>query len=358
MRVAFLAQHLKSSGGAERVLSVFANEMSSRQGYEVSVVLMFPQESEYWLDSRVRKVYLYESESQYSDSSSFDRMRIIRNELKASRIDYAIPFLWFICLYTFAASIGTNVKVIQTVRNNPALVPSSVIMRAARLVAIRFSHGCFVQNKAQLEYFPKRLRAKMTVIPNPVSSEFLDLETDPSSYDVVVMVGRLVEQKNHSMMLKAVSKLLDQGRDIKVLIYGEGDLRQDIAAEIEKLGLSCNCRLMGGTRDVPSVFSKAGVYVLTSRYEGQPNSLLEAMASGLPCISTDCPTGPSDFLVDGQNGFLVDVDDVDVLASRLAGLLESPSMRTEIGLAAKETISEACSPRVLTDRLIDAFITK
>jgi len=357
MKIAFLAQHLRSSGGAERVLSVFANEMSSRQGYEVSVILMFPQESEYRLDSRVRRVCLYESERQYGASNPFDRIRKVRDEFKASGIDYAIPFLWFICLYTFAASIGTNVKVIQTVRNNPALVPSSRAMRVARLVAMRFSHGCFVQNNAQLEYFPKGLRAKMAVIPNPVSSVFLELETDPSRFDTVVMVGRLVEQKNHNMMLKAVSRLCEQGRKIKVLIYGDGDLRQVLAADIEKAGLSENCKLMGGTRDVPGVFSKAGLYVLTSRYEGQPNSLLEAMASGLPCISTDCPTGPSDFLVDGQNGFLVGIDDVDTLASRLARLLDSPSMRTEIGHAAKETISEACSPRVLTDRLIDAFIS-
>lgn len=356
MRVAFLAQHLRASGGAERVLSVFANEMSSRKDFEVSVVLMFPQESEYMLDSRVRKVCLYDSESQYGASSPFDRIRKVRYAIRELKIDYAIPFLWFICLYTFVALIGTKTKVILTVRNNPALVPGSGFMRAARLVAIRFSHGCFVQNKAQLEYFPKKLRAKIAVIPNPISNEFLELEVDPTSSDIVVMVGRLVEQKNHGMMLKAVSMLRDQGRNVRVFIYGDGDLRQVISDEIENAGLSDNCILMGGTRDVPGVFVKAGVYVLTSRYEGQPNSLLEAMASGLPCISTDCPTGPSDFIVDRENGFLISTDDACTLAERMGELLDSPSLRSKLGVNAKKTILKSCSPKILTDRLIDAFI--
>ena len=221
---------------------------------------------------------------------------------------------------------------------------------------MRFSHGCFVQNTAQLEYFPKSLRDKMVVIPNPISDEFLELEVDPTVSDTVVMVGRLVEQKNHIMMLKAVSLLRDQGRIVKVLIYGDGDLRQDISNEIKQAGLSDICKLMGSTEDVPSVFSKAGVYVLTSRYEGQPNSLLEAMASGLPCISTDCPTGPSDFISDGENGYLVSIDDVPTLAERVGELLASPSLRSRLGINAKKSILNACSPKMLTDRLIDAFI--
>ncbi len=356
MKVAFLAQHLKASGGAERVLSVFANELSSREGFEVSVVLMFPQGSEYRLDSRVRKVYLYNDDSQYAASSPFDRILKIRYALKELKTDYAIPFLWFICLYTFAATVGTNTKLIQTVRNNPALVPGSSVMRAVRLATMRFSHGCFVQNTAQLEYFPKSLRDKMVVIPNPISDEFLELEVDPTVSNTVVMVGRLVEQKNHIMMLKAVSLLRDQGRIVKVLIYGDGDLRQDISNEIKQAGLSDICKLMGSTEDVPSVFSKAGVYVLTSRYEGQPNSLLEAMASGLPCISTDCPTGPSDFISDGENGYLVSIDDVPTLAERVGELLASPSLRSRLGINAKKSILNACSPKMLTDRLIDAFI--
>ena len=81
------------------------------------------------------------------------------------------------------------------------------------------------------------------------------------------------------------------------------------------------------------------------------------MASGLPCISTDCPTGPSDFIVDGVNGYLVDIDDTDTLTQRISMLMNDPARRDAIGREAKKTIALLCSPSVLTERLIDAFIS-
>lgn len=355
-KVVFIAQHLMPSGGAERVLSVFANEMAKREGFEVSVVLMYPLPREYDLHRDVNKLTLFDSEEVYTGTSVRGRVAELRRTLRALNAEYAIPFLWFMGIYTALACIGLKTRVIQTVRNNPALVPNSSLMRLIRILALATSVGCFTQNLTQLQYFPKLLQRKMIVIPNPVSPTFFRLNCKPSSSKRIVMVGRLEDQKNQTMLFDAVAQLVKKGKCYEVLVYGAGKKKEFLENYISDLGLSDHCFLMGSTSDVAKVYSDAGLYVLTSRYEGQPNSLLEAMASGLPCISTNCPTGPSDFITDGVNGYLVDIDDVDTLARRIDMLMSNPAQRDAIGSEARETVASLCSSSALTSRLVDAFI--
>lgn len=357
MRVVFVAQQLMASGGAERVLSVFANEMANRGDFEVSVVLMYPLDNEYSLHQSINRMTLFESAETYTHCSIHKRASKLRSALKELDADYAIPFLWFIGLYTALASLGLKTRVIQTVRNNPALVPGSALMRLMRTFALAASVGCFTQNQAQKDYFPKLLQRKITIIPNPISQMFFECNCKPSSSNQIVMVGRLEDQKNQTMLFDAIAQLAEKGEVYEVLVYGGGKRKSYLESYIADLGLAGSCHLMGQTSDVAAVFSAAGLYVLTSRYEGQPNSLLEAMASGLPCISTDCPTGPSDFIVDGVNGYLVDIDDTNALAQRISMLMNDPARRDAIGFEAKKTIASLCSPSVLTGRLIDAFIS-
>lgn len=357
MRIAFVTQNLMASGGAERVLSVFANEMAKRDDVEVLVILMYPHPNEYPLLQNISRVILFKSEEVYRSCRTHKRVSRLRSTLKQYKVDYAIPFLWFMGLYTALASLGIKTRVIQTVRNNPALVPSSRIMRMMRVLALVMSAGCFTQNKMQRDYFPKLLQKKIVVIPNPVSHMFFKCDCKPSASSQIVMVGRLERQKNQTMLIDAIAQLSEKGEDYEVVLYGTGKRKAYLEGYIADLGLQGSCHLMGQTSDVAAAFSKAGLYVLTSYYEGQPNSLLEAMASGLPCISTDCPTGPSDFIVDGVNGYLVDIDDTDSLAQRIEMLMKDPDLRDEIGREAKKTVASSCSPSVLTERLIDAFIS-
>lgn len=357
MRVVFVAQHLMASGGAERVLSVFANEMADRGDFEVSVVLMYPLDHEYSLHQNINRMILFESAETYTSCPIRKRVSRLRSVLKELDANYVIPFLWFMGLYTTLASLGQKTRVIQTVRNNPALVPGSIPTRLMRTFALAASAGCLVQNQAQRDYFPKLLQRKMVVIPNPVSHMFFECNCKPSSSNQIVMVGRLEDQKNQTMLLDAIAQLAEKGEVYEVLVYGDGKRKSYLESYIADLGLEDSCRLMGQVSDLAAVFSNAGLYVLTSRYEGQPNSLIEAMASGLPCISTDCPTGPADFIVDGINGYLVDIDDTNALAQRISMLMNDPARRDVIGFEAKRTITSLCSPSVLTERLIDAFIS-
>ena len=136
------------------------------------------------------------------------------------------------------------------------------------------------------------------------------------------MAGRLEPQKNYSMALRAVQKVKKVYPDIQLDIFGKGKAADRIQEEINQLDLSENVVLHGWSDNTIREFQSRDLYMLTSNSEGMPNSLMEAMAVGLPCISTDCETGPSDLITDGIDGYLVPINDSDMLANRLLKLIE------------------------------------
>lgn len=346
--IAFIV-HTASGGGAERAACVLASEFASRRGYSVSLIAFFPVEGEYRLSQMVSRSFLFESMEAYRVASKAERLSRLRMCIKNTGVEYVIPFLWYVCLYAQVALVGTGARVIATVRNNPAIVPASAAKRAIRNVSLLLAWKGFTQTEEQRAYFNPIVRQKLRVVPNPVSSEFIDVEADPSISENVVMIGRLEPQKGHTTMVEACRLLAEKGIRPKVRIYGEGGSRAFIQEAIDRNGLTGTCTLEGRTDDVSSVLENAGIYVLASSYEGMPNSLMEAMAAGIPCISTDCPTGPSELIVSGNNGYLIEVGDAGALAGRIEQLLADPSLRRELGTAAKKSISERFSPSRIAD---------
>lgn len=343
--------HTASGGGAERVATILAGEFASRAGYSSSLISFYPVSHEYPLADGVTLQYLFEDEEAYRNASRLTRLCRLRKCVKALEPTYVIPFLWYVCVYSQISLVGTKTRIIATVRNNPAVVPSSALKRMLRNISILLAWKGFVQTDDQKQYFGSLIRRKLFVIPNPVSPVFLGLDIDPSRAENVIMIGRLERQKCHETMLDACRLLCDQGVDLKVRIFGEGGKRNTIQSLINANNLSDRCILEGRTDNVPSALSDAAVYVLTSSYEGMPNSLMEAMAAGVPCISTNCPTGPSELIENGVNGFLIEVGDSASLAKRIEQLLSNPSLRTKMGSSAKEAISDRFSPSKIADRI-------
>ena len=149
---------------------------------------------------------------------------------------------------------------------------------------------------------------------------------------IIVTTGRLNKHKNHSLLICAFKRIVAFFPDYRIIIYGEGPERLNDEILIRKLGLQEYVLLPGTTNNVPEKIYKASLYVLTSDFEGMPNSLMEAMALGLPCISTDCPCGgPRELIVSGKNGMLVPVGDEDALANAMKKLLNDERYAIELG---------------------------
>ena len=148
--------------------------------------------------------------------------------------------------------------------------------------------------------------------------------------NVITAMGRLDEQKGFDVLINAFKEVYNRHPEYKLKIFGNGLEKNKLQELINKLGLSENVILCGANQDAIFEVAKSKIYVLSSRYEGMPNALIEAMAAGTACISTDCKFGPSELINDGKNGLLIPVDDVRTLSEKILFLIKNDSARENI----------------------------
>jgi len=165
----------------------------------------------------------------------------------------------------------------------------------------------------------------------------------------VVAAGRLFPQKGFDLLIPAFAEVAREFPDWRLHIYGTGPKRDRLRRLIDELGVRDNVRLMGRTDRLDEKLADASLFVLSSRFEGLPMVMLEAMTHALPVVSFDCPTGPADVIVHGENGLLVPPGDVAGLAQAMITLIRDRELRVAMGKAALRTVAgygpEAVAPR-------------
>jgi glycosyltransferase involved in cell wall biosynthesis len=180
------------------------------------------------------------------------------------------------------------------------------------------------------------------VIPNaveapPNNSSFSarsETSSDPTQPHWIVAMGRLVRQKGFDLLIEAFSRIADRHPQWSVKILGEGPARASLKKLIVEKGLDGRVLLAGWEPDPVFVLKQSDLFVLSSRFEGFPNALLEAMACGLPSISFDCPSGPAEIIRDTIDGLLVPAEDVGTLASTIDRVLGDESLRQRLSAEA------------------------
>lgn len=323
------------TGGAERVISQLANRFHDEQ-YEVLLTLSFPAEKEYPLSEGVKKVYLEEERQEQSRlTRNVARIKKLQALCKEFKPDVLISFMAEPNFRAILATVGLPVKTIVSVRNDPNREYSGKIGRFVGKYILPMADGCVFQTEQAKAWFPKRLQKKSTIIMNAVAESFFEIKReDPKD---IVAIGRLSKQKNHDMLIRAFAKIADKHPQDNLQLYGKGDLEEQLRQLISELGLENRVFLNGATNQVPLVLKNAGIFVLPSDYEGMPNALLEAMAAGVPSISTDCPCGgPAMLIRHGENGILVPVGDENAMADALECMLSDTSFAEKLGRRAKE----------------------
>lgn len=307
-------------GGAERVICNLATNFSNH-GYECILVTSFIDSWEYSYGEKVRRVSLFEKPIEEGFLNRNLRLvKELRRLLKKEKPDVLISFMAEPNFRAIVASVGLDNKVVISVRNDPNREYSNTLTRVLAKTLFHRADGVVFQTEDAQRWFPKGIQKKSKIIFNQVDEVFYKTKYEGVRHDVVT-TGRLVPQKNHKLLIRAFATIADKV-DENLIIYGDGELREELENLIEELHMKDRIFLPGSVKNVAETIKSAKLFVLSSDYEGMPNSLMEAMALGLPCISTDCPCGgPRMLLGNCKDNCLTPIDDTEALSKKMLILM-------------------------------------
>jgi glycosyltransferase involved in cell wall biosynthesis len=348
MKIVFVVPNM-GFGGAERVISILANSFVNK-GYEIKILIINSDgESVYNLNPKV-EIEKIPSASIKNIYSMYKLIKSIRQIVSKYNPDVIISFMNDTCAITSLATIGMEYPIIYSERNDPLNTNQGIKDRMYRFIVERLAKGFVFQSDGAKALYPKRVQDNAVVILNPIDTRKLPSYYSGERKKEIVSVGRLQSQKNQEMLIKAYSNIAEEYPEYNLIIYGEGDLRELLQQKIECLGLKERVFLKGNIPNVLDEINKASMFAFSSDYEGLPNALIEAMALGLPCISTDCSPGGAAMLINNyENGILVPTGDEQKFAAGLRYLLSNHSRAINMGIKAQRIIERTKESNIVSD---------
>ena len=354
MRITLIISSL-TAGGAQRVLSHMANYWADA-GHQILLIVFDKNSSSFYpLSATVRLSSLNISGESLSWLEALlrniKRVKLLRQAIRNSKPDCVISFLYATNIIVLLATRLLSVPVIISERNNPKYSKGKRLTWFwLRKLFYPFAEHLVVQNQEIKKWFNK-YNNSIVVIPNPVYSigksprEPLEVLLPPGK--LLVAMGRLVKQKGFDILLNVFSKLHTVHKDWNLVVIGEGHLEGTLRRQTKELNLDKVVYFLGRISHPVSVLSRSDLFVLSSRYEGFPNVLLEAMSCGLPVVSFDCPTGPGEIIDHGINGLLVSPEDMDGLEAALSELMTNKQKRNELGKMALEVCDRFAMKKIM-----------
>lgn len=310
-----------SNGGAERAAISFAN-FAAKQGYEVDLLCSIKDDSIIDIDKNVNFIKLKD----VNRKNIFTR--ILSNYQRKRELDkyfnQAKPDVLFYMVYPFilnTVKFPKNMTVVGSDRGNPAEYTDEKYVRRRKKLLSK-TDGLICQTKRACDFF-NDLNMPKFIIPNGIYNDNVyKVERIKEKENSICAVGRFVYEKDYPTLLNAFKLVNVKHPNIDLKIYGTGELKEQILDQISNLGLSNNVKLMGVVKNIPQEIAKSKCFVMSSISEGMPNALIEAMAVGLPCVSTDCPNGPAELIQNDVSGLLVPIKDPNLLSEAICKMLE------------------------------------
>lgn len=349
MKIGFLMIDVTGRGGVERVTLKLASYFAEILGYEVDIISYFKCENEdvyFEYSDKVNIVYCNNENENLKGIDKIKRFIEIKDDLTS--IVNKANYTHVISLYThFNMKLALNYKDIRAKIvgcEHGQYYYASKINRYLRKILYK-KLDCIVvltdRDKKIYETFCK----KVVTIPNP-----LVFETEESSNlnnKRIINVGRLTKEKGVQYLLEAFAKISTKFPDWKLTFVGNGDYKENLLKRIEELNLVKQVELIPFTTDVKSLYLESDIYAMTSETEAFPMTLLEAMELGIPCVCFDCRTGPREILSNNEDGFLIDMYDLDSFSKALEKLIENDTIRYEFGKNAKKNVLRYCKENIL-----------
>jgi len=365
MRLTLIISSL-TCGGAERAAVLLA-EGFLRENHQVSLITLAGVETDFYnLPDKVHRLALNITGDSptifHALWNNISRLWIIRKAIRLVRPEVVISFLHQTNILTLLASLNTSYPVIVSEQNNPD-VATEALWKKLRRVTYPYSARVVSTSQgvdAYFDWLPKTKRAviynPLTLINEQVEASFIEGAALDKKW--IISMGRLVYQKGFDILLAAFQQIAIKHLDWQLIILGEGELRPELEALKVQLG---NQVILPGLVSNPfPILKRAQLFVLSSRFEGFGNVLIEAMACGLAVISTDCPSGPQEIIRDQIDGILVPNEDVAALAVAMDRLMSDQEERQRLASRAPEIAERFQLEKVIGtwEALIEEVLSK
>lgn len=366
--------HLRTCGGMGRVLNVKANYLAEVLGYDVTIMTyrQFQDPVYFPYSDKVKMIHLDLDDPSFrlKDLGFFEKRKQIRDFMSVYREkveNYLLNNPTDICIsmflgaeYKFLTDIKDGSKKIIEFHFNFDISPFRIFDQKRNLKNYRN----FWQSKAlmkKVNRFDKlvvltdedavvwrRYFQNIHVITNPIT---IDSEAifAPLKSKIALAVGRLTKEKGFEYLIEAWKIVQKQQPEWELHIYGEGELKETLEQQIKQNGLQGVVSLKNPVKTIEQVYEQSSLFVLSSRFEGFGLALLEAMSCALPVVSFDCKYGPTQFIQNGKNGFLVPLGNTQLLAENILKLLNDESLRKEMGKSAKKTAQDYSVPSIMKE---------
>ncbi|MFS0515901.1 glycosyltransferase family 4 protein [Nostoc sp. UIC 10607] len=340
-------------GGAERVMSIMANYWAAKE-WQITILTFDDNKiSQFDLDNRVFYTPLgiasKSSNAIIGIYNNLKRIRTLRNAIINSAPDALISFTSKTNVITLLATRYLNIPVVVSERSNPSKTSLGGNWKHLRQQTYPFADRIVFQTKRARDYFPLKLQTNSCIIPNmvvlpPIEKQLSDKVLRERS---LIAMGRFVPEKGFDLLLQAFAQLKERYPEWTLTILGDGILRPELEALRNQLGLSDRVHFPGMVKNNYGFLQQAEIFIMSSRFEGFPNALCEAMACGLPVISTDCPSGPREIIRDGIDGILVLNEDVSALAAAMERLMSDEKERKSLAVRAPEIIKRFSVEKIM-----------
>jgi glycosyltransferase involved in cell wall biosynthesis len=340
-----------SCGGAERVISMLAN-YCEETGRDVTLITLDSISTDFFrLNPMIKRIGL----GLISESSNpligminnLVRIARLRHEIRLTKPDVVITFMEKINVLTLLSTRGLGLRIIVSERTDPAHHNIGRVWNLLRRITYPWADIIVAQNNQVKQWLINIfVETKVIVIPNPITCEYGDADCKylneitekKENTRSIVAIGRLSFEKGFDLLINAFAKIALLNSGWQLIIFGEGDERHALERLICKLNLNERVYLPGRVSNPMRFLKQAELFVMSSRFEGFPNSLLEAMACGLPVVSFDCPSGPREIIRDGVDGMLVPAENIEALADVLQNLMIDGSLRKRLADKAPEVL--------------------
>lgn len=326
-------------GGAERVVANLANYLAQK-GHDVTILNTFENQPVYSIREDVRLQYLitkaYKKNIIHKGllflSQDNVAKRKMREYIKQNETDCYVTLLEHPTIYLLSNKKYIPSPVIISERNYPGVYPQRMKKTLFRLS--KFADGYVFQTSQARQWYGTQIEnAYVAIIPNAINEEFLQYEPPRvAKRNVIVSVGRLAPQKNQKLLIRAFSQIVKEFPEYTLEIYGQGPEKENLVVLAKELGIEDRVRFKGFSKDIKSQICDARLFVLTSDFEGLPNSLIEAMALGLPCVTTDfAGGGAQELITDGEDGIIVKAGDEKAVISAIRQVLSDETLAHSLG---------------------------